>query len=269
MLEAVLALDSPIHAITVLNPEIMGSVPADRLIVLDIRLRLDNGCEVDVEMQCRNVPGLKSRLLFYCCRLHAGDLRRGEDFTRVHPTVSIVWMGESLLAGQQFHSVFHLAEDTTHERFSDDVEIHVLELPTKLGALASDRSTSLYRWARFLIARDDAELDAIAQEDPIMAETKSTLDALSAQPDIQALARERELALDHYWYSLGAARNEGRAEGELIGRAEGIIAVLEARGLPLSTEQRLRIEQISDLGELDRMVRKAATVSMVDALFEH
>jgi predicted transposase YdaD len=62
-----------------------------------------------------------------------------------------------------------------------------------------------------------------------MAQAKTTLEVISAEPDVQRLARERQLALDTYWFSMAAARTEGRKEGreegEAIGRQQG-----EARG---------------------------------------
>src|SRR5512145_3018443 len=51
MIEAVVVLDAPIRELVVLNPEIPPDVPADKSVVLDIRVRLDNGYEIDLEMQ--------------------------------------------------------------------------------------------------------------------------------------------------------------------------------------------------------------------------
>ena len=62
-----------------------------------------------------------------------------------------------------------------------------------------------------------------------MAEAKFALESLSAQPDIRALARERELALEKYWYSINAARNEGRVEGAASERANLLKRLLAQR----------------------------------------
>ncbi|HET9930018.1 MAG TPA: hypothetical protein VFQ35_04990, partial [Polyangiaceae bacterium] len=51
-------------------------------------------------------------------------------------------------------------------------------------------------------------------------------------------------------------------------KAADIIAVLEARGLVVSDAQRQRITETSDLDTLSRWVRRAATVTSTDALFE-
>lgn len=55
--------------------------------------------------------------------------------------------------------------------------------------------------------------------------------------------------------------------GQLQGQAKTIVAVLEARELAISDEQRQRILECSDVSELDRWVRKAVTVKTTDELF--
>lgn len=60
---------------------------------------------------------------------------------------------------------------------------------------------------------------------------------------------------------------------ELIGRpyregkAEAILSVLDARGIAVSNEVRDRITTSSDLGELDRWVRRSAKVDSAEDLF--
>jgi hypothetical protein len=52
------------------------------------------------------------------------------------------------------------------------------------------------------------------------------------------------------------------------GRSSSVIAVLEARGVPVSDSQRNSIEACTDLDILDRWIRRAAVVSTVEELFE-
>jgi hypothetical protein len=63
----------------------------------------------------------------------------------------------------------------------------------------------------------------------------------------------------------------GRAEGEAKGRAEGearaLLAVLEARGLGITAEQRDRITTCTDLAVLEGWIRSAATAATVEDLF--
>lgn len=62
-------------------------------------------------------------------------------------------------------------------------------------------------------------------------------------------------------------RREGEARGEARGKAHAVLAVLEARGLRVSDEQRAKIVGCADLAELERWVRKAVTVKTTGALF--
>jgi len=58
-----------------------------------------------------------------------------------------------------------------------------------------------------------------------------------------------------------------RAEGRAEGRAECVLAVLRARSLAVSPEQRERVLACSDLGVLGRWIEKAVVVASADELF--
>jgi hypothetical protein len=64
-------------------------------------------------------------------------------------------------------------------------------------------------------------------------------------------------------------RVEGLAKGRAAGRAEGVLAVLSARGLPVSDEQRAQVLACADLAILDGWLRTAVTCSETAALFAH
>ena len=58
--------------------------------------------------------------------------------------------------------------------------------------------------------------------------------------------------------------NRGRAES----KADAVLSFLEARSMPVSDSQRSRIESCTDLETLDRWIRRAATITFVEELFE-
>jgi hypothetical protein len=58
-----------------------------------------------------------------------------------------------------------------------------------------------------------------------------------------------------------------QAKGRAEGRAEALLAVLEARGLRASDEARVRILACADATQLDAWIRKAATATSIDELF--
>ena len=67
--------------------------------------------------------------------------------------------------------------------------------------------------------------------------------------------------------ALGLA--EGQAKGKVAGKAEAVLAVLDARGLAPTPEQRARVVSCQDVGQLDRWLRLAATAAHAADVFSH
>jgi hypothetical protein len=61
---------------------------------------------------------------------------------------------------------------------------------------------------------------------------------------------------------------ESFLKGRASEKAADVLAVLDARGLAVTTAQRERIIGCTDISQLDRWLRRAATVASADALFE-
>lgn len=263
MLEAILG--RPIRDVFVLNPGIPSERPPDKQIVLDIRVALDDGSRADLEMQVRLVPALASRLVYYGARDYATQLGRGDDYEQLTPTVVIAWLVDPLFPDlERLHAIFELRERHTHRLLSDQLQFHVLQL----SKLSSSRAGIGYddprveRWARFLMAQDDAELDELASEDPIMALAKQTLDQLSQDPETHRLAREREDSLKLYRMHLAASRVEGKVEGE----ANVLLKLLGLRFGVLPEATRARVERAT-LAQLDAWVERVLTAATLDEVF--
>jgi predicted transposase/invertase (TIGR01784 family) len=97
MIEAVLNLPAPLQELKVLNPEIPKDFPADKAIVLDIRARLHDGRQVDLEMQSTFPPGTRARFLYYWAKAFASTIGRGEVYTALRPCISILWFKDPVL----------------------------------------------------------------------------------------------------------------------------------------------------------------------------
>lgn len=106
--------------------------------------------------------------------------------------------------------------------------------------------------------------------DPELAR-EVALDNMLARHGYQGLDQVREKGREE-------GREEGRLEGRVRGRIEGqeegqvlslraaLLDVLEARGIPLSTQQRARVEGSQTPDELKRWIRAAATARSAEDL---
>lgn len=168
MLEGVLA--KPVGLPTILDAGIPGERKDDKGIVFDVRATLRDGSRADVEMQLRTRRTLASRLVYYGARDYSDQLGRGQGYERLTPTAVVVWLVEPLFPKlERRHSIFQLRERHTNDLFSEHLAIHLLQL-SKPPALSSSRlpryDAQVERWVRFFSARDDAERDRLALEDP-------------------------------------------------------------------------------------------------------
>lgn len=67
------------------------------------------------------------------------------------------------------------------------------------------------------------------------------------------------------YISLGRA--EGKAEGEASGEVRAVLAVLDARGIDVPDDARVRIAECRDLDQLGVWIRQAATAEGIEDLF--
>src|SRR5687767_14711591 len=90
LLNAVLRPSVPIEDATVQHaqPE-RGSVD-EKAIALDVRVRLANREQIDVEMQTQRRPAQSDRALYYWARLYSGQLQRGDEYTDLRRCVVVV-----------------------------------------------------------------------------------------------------------------------------------------------------------------------------------
>ena len=227
LLSAVLQPKQPIREAEVLNPKIERETLAEKGAVLDIRVQLQDGRQVDVEMQVAPHPGLRERVLYYWARLYVAQLHPGDLHTQLQPVVGVFIANFRELPDERFHSTFRLLEVHSQRSFSEALQLHFLELP-KLPSPSDVESpdpseAAVLKWGRFLAAQSDQELTRLAMTDSDLRAAKAALDRLSADPEAQRLAEERRLAVWNHERTIHLSRAEGHAEGRIEGRAEGRI----------------------------------------------
>ncbi|MGH3426125.1 MAG: hypothetical protein ACRDQZ_00875, partial [Mycobacteriales bacterium] len=60
---------------------------------------------------------------------------------------------------------------------------------------------------------------------------------------------------------------QGEAKGEAQGEARAVLGVLDARGVDVPADARIRITECRDLDQLDIWVRRAVTANSIQDLF--
>lgn len=255
LLTAILEPESPIADVEVLNPEVTKESVDEKGTVLDILAHLSDGRRVNLEMQANAQGWRMSRGVFYSTRVFASQLTRGDEYEELNPVVGIFILDFRALPGERYHSKFELLETHDHQRLTDDLTIHVLELPKLPHHAPAANDPAVLKWSRFLAARSDEELEQLAMSDPDLREAKTALETLSQDPSARRLAEERERAAWNHRYSMAQERKEGREEGLLAGLRDAVEHLCRTLGVELTESQRASLH--------------AATQEAVQAILDH
>jgi predicted transposase/invertase (TIGR01784 family) len=153
-------------------------------------------------------------------------MRQGDQYHELRPAIVICVLEKPLLtACNNLHTDFRL-RDEFGQVFSDDLQIHVLEL-TKLTATRENLSeaTPVERWAYFLLNAENLTVAEIRKlfPEPEFAEAAGVLEMIKDNPDQMSDYISRlKYKLDEGW-RIESTRAEALKEGELKGEKQGVL----------------------------------------------
>ena len=112
-----------------------AEVVGDKTSILDIRAAAEDGTRINIEVQLRDYGNMDRRSLFYWSREFASGLDRGDDYSRLANVIAINIVNFEAVHVDDFHTVFHLWEDTHRDcLLTDALEIHFIDV-RKFNAL--------------------------------------------------------------------------------------------------------------------------------------
>jgi predicted transposase/invertase (TIGR01784 family) len=260
LITAFLKPPHPIVDVTVLNPELLTEDDGRGLMV-DLLVVLTDRQRVHVEMQLCNRGRFVERGLLYWARAFSSQLARAESFDLLRPTASIFFLNYRELPCADYYSVFQLLETTRHERLTDALTLHFVELPKISSDLVpSGDADPVLKWAWFFKANSDEERHTVAMADPTLRDAETALRQLSDDPIAREYAYRRELELIHFQNQLAREHEQGIADGRIECIAEVRIAATRrtiehlcvAFALPLDERRRTQLTNL-DLGDLETL----------------
>ncbi len=217
----------PLVSLELSPTRLSNEVAQDKAPVLDLCATDGQGRRYDVEIQVSRKAAYPERALYYWARLFVSQLKKGQPYTALRPTVGIHLLDWNLFDGpdQELHHVFHAVDERWGRRLTDHLALHILELPRFDRAIA-ELSSDEDKWLYFIrkghtMTHDEAK----ALGHPI-DKAEQRLCTLSQEQDlrIQAILQERRLHdeaafLPDHWEE---AHRKGRKQGLADGRKEGL-----------------------------------------------
>ncbi len=252
-----------VESVVILNPFLPLEAFDDKLSVLDIKARDESGRTFNVEMQIRLHHALRERVLFYWAKLYTEQRCEGDDYAELRPTISVLVLDDILfpeLAGP--HHRFRLCEESRGTVFSDQIELHVLELP-KFAKRLPELADDLDKWLFFL--RHAATLDLnhwpleLAASPWQRAGKELTM---LAQTDIEREQYEsRRKGQRDYTTDMRAERRIGEARGQAIATIRLLQRLLKR---PATSNEEFGAMSIGELTELEATLTAATRQAGID-----
>ena len=198
-LSAVLKLDpADIRETVILNSNLRKTNREDKLGILDVRVRLNDDTEIDIEVQLSALDIWADRSLFYLAKMYTEQISAGEDYDVLKKCVGISILDFRLFEdSEDFYSCFHIREDSRHTLYTDKMEFHVIELP-KLPEELKENSSDLLLWAKFINAERKEEFEMLAGKNKSIEKAYEKLQVISQDEKKRMEYEAREKAIrDH------------------------------------------------------------------------
>ena len=215
---------------TTLMPTILSKDTEDgKYGILDVRVRMKNGSQMDLEMQVAPFKFWDNRVIFYLSKMYTDQIREGHRYEDLKPCIHVSILNFNLFPKDQicFREIA-FCDLTTKQKYTDLMEIYVLELK-KLPPEQKDEPL-VVKWMRFLSAERREDFEKMAEEDTYINEAYEVLQKLSADERKRLEYEARQKAILDYNSQMSSSREEGIQIGEARGEKRGI-QIGEVRGI--------------------------------------
>ncbi|WJE68313.1 Rpn family recombination-promoting nuclease/putative transposase (plasmid) [Bacillus albus] len=149
------SLDSPIISLQLEGPHLHREYEEDKLSILDISATLNTGTKVNIEIQLNNNHDMIKRSLDYWGRLYSSQLQKGMPYSSLHKTITISLLNFVMFPEYEaFHTTGILWNQQQQKLLSDDIEVHIVEIPKLLQQWREEKvnpwEDSFVRWLLLL-----------------------------------------------------------------------------------------------------------------------
>ncbi|UUX92920.1 Rpn family recombination-promoting nuclease/putative transposase [Methanoplanus endosymbiosus] len=241
-------LKIPVQDITIKDPYLLKQLSGDKTGILDIRIVLDSGAQVDVEIQLSDHPAIKERVLFYLSRLYASQISSGDGYQVLKKTISLVILDYILVSVEPMHTTYRFYDRENEIELTDVLEVHIVELPKLNNMISQHKNNPEIPWLMFLNAKTKEELKMAAEAEPKIAKAYNRLIEMSDDEENRRLYEERIAQIIEVDLKIQAAEEIGIEKG-IIHSAKNLILlgmddeiIMKATGLSADKIAQLRSE---------------------------
>ncbi|QDQ26309.1 Rpn family recombination-promoting nuclease/putative transposase [Chitinimonas arctica] len=224
--------------VTLLNPYNSSNFWRDKISILDLKAKGNNGQLLNIEIQVNDVADYDKRALYYWAKLYTDQLGEGAGYDRLAKAIGIHILNFNSIPGVEgYHNVFRIRKDDGKLHYFQDLELHTIELKKftsdaeeGIADIVAKIKEPLDRWVAFLTRHDLMNKDHLPSSlnSPAIRRALNVLEYMSFGKDEREAYEGR---LKWLRTEAGALKKHGTEkfeEGKLEGKLEGKIEVAKA-----------------------------------------
>lgn len=152
--------------------------------ILDVRVVLNDGRLIDLEMQMTDEYNWPDRSISYASR-NFDQLKRGEYYINAKPVHSIGFLNFTLFEDNpEFNALYQLLNVKTKRLYSEKFSIHVIDLSRIDLATEEDRHYGIDRLAKLFKTKTSEDLRMITKNNETMQKAADSLYQLNSDAGI-------------------------------------------------------------------------------------
>ena len=229
LLKTFLPIPENTQIVDILNADssIYPSAEDGKRIVLDLRIQLNSGEKINVEIQSISRDGFLSRVLFYWAKLYTEDLERGQEYKELCPTYSLIFTEFDVVSAAKGPvTSFSIRSDTPpHFNLNNHFNMVFVEL-SKFKKEGIKGLVDLQDYWCYLIKSSSqmtsTELAKLSQTHEDMRMAIDHLKTLSEDKKLRIQEELREKYIRDRKAEKSLALREGREEGIKEGMEKGM-----------------------------------------------
>ncbi len=162
--------------------------------VLDVHVLLENGTQLDIEMQVVYMEYWDDRSLFYLCKMFSSQLCKGEEYDRLQKCVHVSVLNFTYYKKDDIcYRKAQVYDKATGELYSDKLELQILELP-KIPE-EYHHPDGIIAWMKFFRGGKKEDLKEMAKGNTYLEEAYEDLMEMSQNEEKRRAYEARERAL--------------------------------------------------------------------------
>ena len=190
----------------------------DKVGILDIKAKIDNKINCDIELQVVDKKNIEKRILFYWSKMYSKSIKSGKDYDTLEKGI-VILMSDYELDGlkeiKKYITKWNIREEEYQKLILTDVlEIYIIELPKFNKYKENTNNNILNSWVRFMNKPGVRDMG----EDKALNKARKVLEEISQDKHERYLAELRE----KYIMDQKATEDAGYDKGLKAGMEQGI-----------------------------------------------